>query len=132
MKQHPIILYAEDDPDDRELLSEALKEKGVACELVETTNGREALLYLRSTKAIKNPPCLIILDLNMPVLNGREALAIIKSEEGTQSIPVIVFTTSSSPLDEDFCKRFSVEMITKPSSPEELRKVADKFATYCS
>ncbi|WP_121357685.1 response regulator [Flavisolibacter nicotianae] len=132
MKQKPVILYADDDPDDRELLRETIREKGVLCELVETANGRETLLYLRSTKGIKNPPCLLLLDLNMPVLNGRETLAIIKSELDTQSIPVIVFTTSSSPLDEEFCKRFAVEMMTKPSSPEELGRVADKLLTYCS
>jgi CheY-like chemotaxis protein len=132
MKQKPVILYAEDDPDDRELLREAIEEKGIPCELVETANGREALLYLRSTKGRKNPPCLIMLDLNMPILNGRETLAIIKSELDTQAIPVIVFTTSSSPLDDDFCKRFSVEMLTKPTSPEELGKVADKLGTYCT
>jgi CheY-like chemotaxis protein len=130
--QKPVILYAEDDPDDRELLSETVRDKGIHCELVETANGREALLYLRSTKGIKNPPSLILLDLNMPVLNGRETLAIIKSETDTQSIPVIVFTTSSSPLDKEFCNRFNVEMITKPSSPEELGKFADKIKSYCT
>ena len=131
MSRKPVILYAEDDPDDRELLREALKGKGVEHEIVETANGREALLYLRSTKGIQNPPALILLDLNMPVLNGRETLAIIKSEKDTADIPVVVFTTSSSPLDKEFCSRFSVEMITKPSTPEELNTVADRLFTYC-
>jgi CheY-like chemotaxis protein len=131
MKQKPVILYADDDPDDRELLREALKKKGVEHELIETANGREALLYLRSAKGIENQPCLILLDLNMPVLNGRETLAIIKSEVDTESIPVIVFTTSSSPLDEQYCKRFEVEMITKPISLQELNTFADRLLSYC-
>ena len=131
MMRKPVILYAEDDPDDRELLREALKGKGVEHEVVETANGREALLYLRSSKGIQNPPSLILLDLNMPVLNGRETLAIIKSEPDTAAIPVVVFTTSSSPLDKEFCNRFSVEMITKPSSPAELDTVAERLFTYC-
>ena len=132
MGPKPVILYAEDDPDDRELLREALEHKGVAHEIVETANGREALLYLRSTRGIQNPPSLILLDLNMPVLNGRETLAIIKSEKDTAAIPVVVFTTSASPLDKEFCDRFSVEMITKPSTPEELNSVADRLFTYCN
>jgi CheY-like chemotaxis protein len=132
MKNRPVILYAEDDPDDREILRDALKEKGIDHEIVEVANGREALLFLRSTKGLNNPPCLILLDLNMPVLNGRETLAIIKSDNDIHTMPVIIFTTSSSPLDDEFCHKFSVEMITKPSSPQELDSVAVHLLTYLS
>ena len=131
MKRSPVILYAEDDPDDRELLREAFNELHKDLKMVETANGREALLYLRSIKGIQNPPSLVILDLNMPILNGRETLAIMKSENETALIPVVIFTTSSSPLDEDFCKKFSVEMITKPSTPEELKTVAKHLFDFC-
>ncbi len=131
MKMKSVILYAEDDPDDRELLREALGSKCTDHEIVETANGREALLYLRSTKGQINPPSLILLDLNMPVLNGRETLAIIKSESDIEHIPVVVFTTSSSPGDLEFCKKFNVEMITKPTSPEEMKIVTQRLLTYC-
>ncbi|MGZ8545462.1 MAG: response regulator [Flavisolibacter sp.] len=132
MNRKPVILYAEDDPDDRELLRETLSRKGFQHEIVETANGREALLYLRSTRGKQNPPVLILLDLNMPVLNGRETLAIIKSEADTESIPVMVFTTSSSPNDQEFCKKFDVQMVTKPSTPEELELVASQISGYIS
>ena len=130
MYRKPVILYAEDDPDDRELLRETLSSRGFHHEIVETANGREALLYLRSTKGKQNPPVLILLDLNMPVLNGRETLAIIKSETDTDSIPVLVFTTSSSPNDREFCEKFDVQMITKPSTPEELEMVVGRISGY--
>lgn len=130
MNRKPVILYAEDDPDDRELLRETLSNKGLHPEIVETANGREALLYLRSTKGKQNPPVLILLDLNMPVLNGRETLAIIKSESDTDTIPVVVFTTSSSPNDHEFCRKFNVQMLTKPSTPEELEMVVGKISGY--
>ncbi|MGK2861154.1 MAG: hypothetical protein ACSLE0_04435 [Chitinophagaceae bacterium] len=67
----------------------------------------------------------------MPVLNSKETLAIIKSEKDTQSIPVIIFTTSSSPADNDFCKKFEVEMITKPTTPGELDNVITKLLSSC-
>lgn len=130
MSRKPVILYAEDDPDDRELLRESLSSRGFHYDIVETANGREALLYLRSTKGKQNPPALILLDLNMPVLSGRETLAIIKSETDTDTIPVLVFTTSSSPLDNEFCKKFDVQMLTKPSTPEELELVIGKISGY--
>lgn len=130
MSRTPVILYAEDDPDDRELLRESLSSRGFHYHIVETANGREALLYLRSTKGKQNPPALILLDLNMPVLSGRETLAIIKSETDTDTIPILVFTTSSSPLDNEFCKKFDVQMLTKPSTPEELELVIRKISSY--
>ena len=128
--KRPVILDADDDPEDRELLKSTLQEKGVQHEIVETANGREALLFLRSSKSLQNPPVLILLDLNMPILNGRETLAIIKSESETDNIPVVVFTTSSSPHDEAFCKRFEVEMITKPETTEQLERVAERLMKY--
>lgn len=132
MKELPIIVYAEDDPDDRKLLKEALFEAGVHCQLVETANGRETLMYLRSCKSLKNPPALVLLDLNMPILNGRETLAIMKSEVETENIPTMVFTTSTSPLDREFCEKFKVEMITKPSTPEEFAMVINTLKNYCT
>ncbi len=128
--RRPVILFADDDPEDRELLKATLEEKGIQHEIVETANGREALLFLRSSKSLQNPPVLILLDLNMPILNGRETLAIIKSEPETDAIPVVVFTTSSSPHDEAFCQKFDVEMITKPETTEELETVAERLMKY--
>lgn len=116
------ILYADDDIDDRELLREFLQQQDQELEIVEAANGREAILYLNSEKGLQNPPALVILDLNMPVLNGRETLAIIKSEATTDALPVVVFTTSASFHDADFCKKFGVSMISKPQSIEEFQK----------
>jgi len=124
MMNRPVILYADDDPDDREMLREYLLQQNSDIEFVEVANGREALLYLRSIKGLKSPPALVILDLNMPVLNGRETLAIMKSEEVTECIPVVAFTTSTSQQDEAYCRKFGVRMITKPLSMADIREAS--------
>jgi CheY-like chemotaxis protein len=121
MSQKPMVLYAEDDPDDRELFRDVFLSANPTYDILEVANGREALRYLRSTKGLSHPPALVVLDLNMPVLNGRETLAILKSEKETDKIPVAVFTTSSSSHDVDFCRKFGVPMITKPTSLDEVR-----------
>jgi len=61
------ILVVDDDPDIRESLREVLEDEGyeVAC----VGNGREALDHL---KAASPPPCVILLDLMMPVMDGWE------------------------------------------------------------
>ena len=120
MSHKPVILYADDDPEDREMFREYLLKQNDDYEIVEVANGREALLYLRSTQGVKNPPVLTILDLNMPVLTGRETLAIMKSEPETENLPVVVFTTSTATKDEEFCRRFGVKMISKPTTVQEI------------
>ena len=77
-------------------------------------------------------PCLIILDINMPVLDGKEALSFIKRNERLSDIPVVVFTTSASELDKLYCKRLGTEMITKPPSYTKLESVVVKLLEMCN
>lgn len=126
---HPIILCVDDDPDDREMIHDVLKATDPRLQVVEASDGREALDYLRSQEGLAHPPSLIILDMNMPRLSGRETLAILKSEAETESIPVVVFTTSNADADNAFCSRFGVEMITKPPTYDELKSVVQRFLT---
>jgi CheY-like chemotaxis protein len=124
------ILWADDDPDDLMLMRQVLQESEQDFDIIEVPNGREALNYLDKASD-KSLPCLIILDMNMPVLNGRETLAIIKSEKEYKNIPTVVFTTSSSELDKMFCKRYNVEMITKPPSFKNLNAAVHRLLSFC-
>jgi CheY-like chemotaxis protein len=130
MNNKPVIVYADDDPDDREMFREYLLMQSSEYELVEVANGREVLLYLRSTKGLKNPPVLTVLDLNMPVLTGRETLAIMKSEKDTENLPVVVFTTSTSAHDDEFCRKFGIRMITKPATVPEIEDTVKELLTF--
>jgi CheY-like chemotaxis protein len=130
-RQHH-ILWADDDIDDLMLMREALAGIDHCHKIVEATNGREVLDYLNSIENPDHFPCLIILDMNMPVLNGRETLAILKSEEKFNSIPVVIFTTSSSELDRMFCKRFGVEMFSKPDDFIGHQQTIEKLLSFCS
>lgn len=128
----PIILCVDDDPDDREMIRDVLKTTDPRFHVAEASDGREALDYLRSPESLSNPPCLIILDMNMPRLSGRETLAILKSEAETEAIPVVVFTTSNAAADNAFCSRFGVEMVTKPPTYDGLKAVAQRFLAQVS
>jgi CheY-like chemotaxis protein len=128
MKPKSIILYAEDDPDDRELLREAFYGTADPVQIYDVINGKEVLLYLEDQMG--DLPSLIILDLNMPILSGRETLAIIKNQKQTEKIPVVVLTTSGSPADKEFCDQYDVEMIMKPHSPKELVEIRERLLSY--
>src|SRR5215213_1931441 len=101
------ILWADDDYDDLQMMREILAKRKRDFEIVEVHNGKEALDYLQQIKEKSELPCLIILDINMPVLDGKETLSILKNTEEYKEVPVVVFTTSESELDKFYCKKFN-------------------------
>jgi CheY-like chemotaxis protein len=118
-----IVLCVDDDSEDREIIRDLFLEEDTSWKVVEAANGQEALTYLGTKSNKQHPPSLILLDLNMPVLDGRETLSILKSKPETASIPVVVFTTSNFNYDMDFCKKYGVEMVTKPLTIRESQEV---------
>ena len=91
------IMLVEDDQVDTMTVRRAIKELHVTNPLQHLENGEEALSYLRNPA---NPqPCLILLDLNMPIMGGIEFLQIAKKDEALKGIPVVVLTTSEEQED---------------------------------
>ena len=82
------ILLVDDDVDSTEALAELLSREGYAVACAE--NGREALDYL----AHSNPPCLIILDLMMPVMSGWEFRQLQTSDPKLKSLPVVIVSAT--------------------------------------
>lgn len=99
--------------------------------VVEVENGKEALDFLEKARTQTELPCLIILDINMPILDGKETLSILKKTEAYKTIPVVIFTTSASEVDKLFCKRYGTEMITKPPSYRKLEDTIVRLLDYC-
>ena len=98
------ILCADDDPDDRMLMRDALEESRLANRLCFVQDGVELMAYLRREGRWADPdmsprPGVILLDLNMPRKDGREALQEIKADPRLRTIPVVVLTTSSAEAD---------------------------------
>ena len=131
MNQPNIILYAEDDEDDVMLLQNAFKKYNGDVELRVVGDGAEALQYLRNIEQEQDLPCLIILDINMPGMDGRQALTYLKTNDRFKHLPVIIFTTSSSPLDKQFAAKWGVDLITKPITTRDLSFIAERFVEHC-
>src|SRR5579872_6621682 len=81
-----VILIVDDHEDIRESLGEVLSEEGFRVALA--ANGREALKYLNDN----DPPCLILLDLMMPVMNGYEFRSWQRENTELARIPVAVLS----------------------------------------
>ena len=100
------ILLVEDDDVDVMTIKRALKDLSVENQLVNTSNGEQALEYLRTDGNKK--PCVILLDLNMPKMNGIEFLTVIKADMTLRKVPVVVLTTSSQQQDITECFKLGV------------------------
>ena len=124
------ILWADDDTDDLQMMRQILLKNNKDFDIVEVGNGKEALFFLEEAVNSDNLPCLIILDINMPVLGGKETLATIKSTEAFKLIPVVIFTTSESDLDRMFCEKYETQMITKPPSYKTLEATIFKVLDF--
>lgn len=127
-----VVLYADDDPDDLELVQDAFAKYTNNVEVVSFTDGISALSYLQSLSSFDPSPCLIILDVNMPVLNGKETLVKLRQMEEFESIPVVLFTTSSQPHDKNFASRYKAGFITKPLDVKQMELITDQFIDHCT
>ena len=117
--RRPRVLLADDEPDARELLSEALAGD---YEILTASDGREAV-----ERAHKERPDLVLLDLNMPRLDGFGVLDEFRADPATSDIPVILVTARSDDggkvraLDQG-----AVDYLQKPFSERELRARVDR------
>jgi CheY-like chemotaxis protein len=112
------ILIVDDDPDIRQSLREVLQDEGYTVNCV--GNGREALDYLHKSKR----PCVILLDLMMPVMDGWQFRHEQKQDPAIAGIPLIVITaTGKRPvlIDAD-------ELVMKPL---DLGRLFEAIERYC-
>ena len=129
---HKIILYADDDPDDRELLTATLQELHPDYKIIPAGNGKEAIKKLKELMAKNIKPCLIVLDMNMPMLNGKETLEIIKSNPDWSGLPVAIFTTASSKMYKDLMEKYGIPVITKPAKFKTMVNEVAQLLSCCS
>ncbi len=128
MKKNKTIIIVDDDADDQEIIRDAFIAAGSRAEFICLENSDALLHYIN--EAGRQPPSLIMLDLNMPGKDGRDALKEIKMDSAFNSIPVVVFTTSSSPRDKEMSYVLGANcFITKPDTFKKLTELASAIST---
>lgn len=111
----PRIMVVDDAPDVLDLLRQMLEQHG--SEVFALQNGMLAL-----QEAEKNPPDLLLLDINMPELDGYQVCERFKRNPRLKEIPIIFLSGLNS--TEAKVKAFEaggVDYITKPFHPAEVR-----------
>jgi len=89
-QRRPLILCVEDNDDSRLMYAAFLRRAGFR--VAEAINGQEGL-----ARAIELSPCLIVLDIEMPVMAGKQMLERLHRHDPTRRTPVIVVTGQSFP-----------------------------------
>jgi two-component system cell cycle response regulator DivK len=121
IEEKGIILYVEDNPDNRLLVRRILLSENYG--LLEATNALEALELLRTSR-----PDLILMDINMPDMDGYTLTAKIKTTPGYERIPILALTANVMRGD----KEKSIEAgcdgyIQKPIDFDELLAEVQRF-----
>jgi CheY-like chemotaxis protein len=113
------VLLVDDDDDIRETLSELLDANGY--QVLEAENGQIALDVLKKTPRF---PCVVVLDLSMPVLDGREFLKLRASDPILRDIPVVVVSGSNQPAEP---LEGIDEYLRKPVKIDRLVEIIDHY-----
>jgi CheY-like chemotaxis protein len=126
-----IILIAEDDPDDQELLAYAFSKVDPSLKLFIVNDGRQALDYLLTADE-NNLPCVILLDYNMPELNGGQVIQRLLPNEKFNRIPKVILSTSSNPIYVQYCMQNGADAYkVKPDDFSELLGIVKEMAALC-
>lgn len=129
-----VILFADDDADDRFFLVQAFKELGIDDRLKIVEDGQEVIDYLDAAggPGADGPhPALAILDLSMPRKSGFDALQWIRGSERWAGLPVIILSASAQPQDVKRAYRLGASAyVMKPSSPAELIELAGAITAF--
>jgi CheY-like chemotaxis protein len=127
------ILLIEDNEGDAHLTREALKRARVRNRVHTTSDGVEAMQFLRQegTFADSPRPDLILLDLNLPNMDGREVLEAIKADPTLKMIPIVVVTSSAA--EQDIVKSYNLNAncyVTKPVDLQQFLRVIGSVGDF--
>jgi len=122
----PLILLAEDHPEDVLLMRLALRRSGLTNPLFVARDGQEVVDYLGGEEPYSDRksypfPSLLLLDLKMPRLNGFDVLEWLQERSEFSGFPIVVL--SGSDLEEDVKKAKKLgahDYRTKPSGVEAM------------
>ena len=116
----PRILVVEDEGLIAAVAAEMLMDEGYAVRLA--GDGRTALEELRAWT-----PCLVLLDILMPVMDGRAFLREVRRSEEWAALPVVLVSGAGGPLLSDVSMRVA-DVIRKPFSLERLLATVERLA----
>jgi CheY-like chemotaxis protein len=116
--EHPCILIIEDEPDIREITKLFVHMQGH--QAITAENGKEAMDLLEKGER----PCLILLDLMMPVMDGWAFAEEISHNESLNQVPIVVVTAFA---DDVQAIKNARAILKKPVGAAQLKKIVESY-----
>jgi two-component system, chemotaxis family, response regulator Rcp1 len=128
-----VVLLAEDNDHDVELMQIAFERSKVVIDLHRVKDGEECMAFLQRRAPYSDAPVpdLLLLDLNMPRKSGQEVMAEIAEDPALRHIPVAILTSSAD--QQEILKMYKLRCsayIVKPVDLEGLTRVVKQLADY--
>jgi CheY-like chemotaxis protein len=117
------VMIVDDDGDIRQAIAEALGDLSYG--VVEAANGEEALARLRDQQ--EQRPCVILLDIMMPVMDGWQFRDAQRSDPALADIPVVVLSAHASIAEA--ANNMAVRDVLR--KPVRLETLMAAVARYC-
>jgi CheY-like chemotaxis protein len=117
----PRVLVIEDEGIIATLAADVLADEGY--EAQRAGDGRAALALVRGWA-----PCLILLDIMMPVMDGRAFLRELRRLDGHAALPVVVVSGAGGPLLSDLGMEVA-DVVSKPYRVELLLEIVARLIT---
>lgn len=135
MSANSSILLVEDDTTDVFLMERTFAKAEITQKLLIAKNGVEAIEFLSQADAAGPAenilPCLVVLDLKLPLKSGLEVLHWMRSQSVIKRIPVIVFTSSLDRGDINSAYDYGVDgYFLKTGSLEKMRELVTLWRDY--
>ena len=133
---HPgTVLLVEDNADDIELATRALKRSGFSQKIVTVRDGMQALDYLMRRGVYEGrvgaDPALVLLDLKLPRVSGLEVLAQVRSNPKLRNLPIVMLTSSDHERDMAEAHKLGVNSyIRKPTDFSEFVQLLTDLGNY--
>lgn len=117
-----VILVAEDNPIDREVIERQLRLLGFPATIVH--DGLQALERWREGKV-----AMLLTDLRMPEMDGYALVAAIRNEEGAaQRTPIVALTANALPEEERHCRDAGMDdYLVKPVRLKKLKAMIERW-----
>jgi two-component system chemotaxis response regulator CheY len=121
------ILVVDDSLLDRKLSMNVFKKAGFPHDILQASDGEEALRILSQNY---QDIALILLDWQMPKMDGIEFMRGVTKVPEVSKIPIIMITASSSDENKKLAYQVNPRLagyVTKPYKPEQLMEAAKPF-----
>ena len=92
IKNNLVVLTVDDDMINLKLIKSILLKSGSVKEVLEASNGSDAIEVLKNKDNID----LVLLDIIMPIMGGIDVLKVVRADKNLRQVPIIVLTTDET------------------------------------